>query len=112
MNSSSKKHIFKYFAIFASIIFSYLIIFFYFFFYLEKDFKDNFKNKSTLAFYKKYSPFVNHLRYKEVYRSKLIEQELLFNFIKDTASDKVILFQGDSWIEQINEITSNKQYLL
>ena len=112
MNSSSKKHLFKYFAIFASIIFSYLIIFFYFFFYLEKDFKDNFKNKSTLAFYKKYSPFVNHLRYKEVYRSKLIEQELLFNFIKDTASDKVILFQGDSWIEQINEITSNKQYLL
>ena len=63
-----------------------------------------------MAFYKVF-PFVNHLRYKEAYRSKLIEQELLFNFIKDTARDKVILFQGDSWIEQINEITSNKQYL-
>ena len=112
MNYKRKKTIFKFSAIIISISFTYILFFFYFFFSLEKEFTNNIKNKSTLTFYQKYSPIVNHLRYNETYKRIKIENELLFNYIKDNSDEKVILFQGDSWIEQINEKKDNKEFLI
>ena len=107
---SNKKKYFKFLAIVLSICFSYTAVFLYFFFNIEKDFENNFKNKTTLSFYQKYSPLVNHLRYKPTYYYET-EQELLFNFVKNETGRKEILFLGDSWMEQINLTEGNKKHL-
>ncbi len=108
---SNKKKYFKFLTILLSICFSYITFFFYFFFNIEKDFINNFKNQTTLSFYQKYSPLVNHLRYRDIYRYETKEDELLFNFIKNKSGKKQILFLGDSWMEQINLSEGNKKHL-
>ena len=110
MNTNKEKY-YKFFTILLSICFSYIAVFLYFFFNLEKNFVNNFKNRTTLSFYQKYSPLVNHLRYRDIYRFETIEQELLFNFIKNESDKRQILFLGDSWMEQINLTEGNKRHL-
>jgi len=99
-----KSFVFKLISIFLSIFLSYILIFFYFYNTLEKDFKDNFKNSESLFFYKKYSKKMNHLRYNDGYRSKNKKEEMIYNIIKNESDKKIILFQGDSWINQINTV--------
>ena len=106
------KHlIFKFLLIFLSTLLAYLIVFFYFYINLEKDFKNNIKNKENLYFYKKFSPIVNHIRYEDNYRFEKKESELIFNFIKNKSDKNIILFQGDSWFQQINEFKGMKNFI-
>ena len=94
-----------------SILISYFCIFFYFFFLLEKNFENNFKNKKTTFFYENYFSQIEHLRYKESYRKKLITEELIFNYLKKEKGNRTILFQGDSWMQQINKEKSSKDLI-
>jgi hypothetical protein len=106
------KHlVFKFLLIFFSTLLAYLIVFFYFYINLEKDFKNNIKNKENLYFYKKFSPIVNHIRYEDNYRFEKKESELIFNFIKNKSDKNIILFQGDSWFQQINEFKGIKNFI-
>ena len=41
----------------------------------------------------------------------LITDELIFNYVKNKGDGKVILFQGDSWMQQINKENSSKELL-
>ena len=102
----------KYLLVTISFFLSYLFIFFYFFFSLEKDFKDNFKVPKTAAFYKYYFQQIDHLRYKESYKNKIITDELIFNYIKNEKEGETILFQGDSWMQMINDEISHKELLI
>ena len=77
---------------------------------MEKDFENNIKNKENLYFYKKFSPIVNHIRYEDNYRFEKKESKLIFNFIKNKSDKNIILFQGDSWFQQINEFKGMKNF--
>ena len=103
---------YKYLLTLISFSLSYLFIFFYFFFSLEKDFKDNFKDPQTATFYKYYFQQIDHLRYKESYKNKIITNELIFNYIKNDKEAETILFQGDSWMQMINDEISHKKLLI
>lgn len=102
----------KYLLVTISFFLSYLFIFFYFFFSLEKDFKDNFKVPKTASFYKYYFQQIDHLRYKESYKNKIITDELIFNYVKNEKEGETILFQGDSWMQMINDEISHKELLI
>ena len=106
-----RSFIFKILSIFFSIFISYLIVFIYFYNNFEKDFKDNIKNETNFYFYKKFSPIVNHIRYEDSYRIEKKDSDLIFNFIKNESDKNIILFQGDSWIQQINEFKGIKNFL-
>ena len=82
---------------------SYILIYFYFFFSLENNFNNNFKNIETAKFYEKYFDQIEHIRFKKEYESKKITNELIFNYLKKETGSKTILFQGDSWMQQIND---------
>ena len=120
-----KKLIFYVLSFFISFVILYLLVFTYFFFTFEKDFKYNFQSLENLNFYKKYSKKVNHLRginWAEIYGARYIagikssdidsfdKKELLFSKLNNPTSGKTILFQGDSWFQQINKYQKVKEY--
>ena len=120
-----KKLIFNVLIFFVSFAILYLLVFTYFFFTFEKEFKYNFQSLENLNFYKKYSKKVNHLRginWAEIYGARYIagikssdidsfdKKELLFSKLNNPTSGKTILFQGDSWFQQINKYQKVKEY--
>jgi hypothetical protein len=105
-----KKLIFYVLSFFISFVILYLLVFTYFFFTFEKDFKYNFQSLENLNFYKKYSKKVNHLRIEPSDIDSLDKKEQLFNKLNNSTSDKIILFQGDSWFQQINQFQKVKDY--
>ena len=102
------KSFLKIFTILFSLILGYILVFFYFYVNFEKDFKKNIKNKDNLKIYKKFSPLLHHIRYADNYRFEKKGPGLIFNFIKNQSGKKIILFQGDSWFEQINDFEDIK----
>jgi hypothetical protein len=107
-----KKLIFYVLSFFISFVILYLLVFTYFFFTFEKDFKYNFQSLENLNFYKKYSKKVNHLRGIEPSDiDSFDKKEQLFSKLNNSTSDKTILFQGDSWFQQINRYQKVKDYL-
>jgi hypothetical protein len=107
----NKNFIFSVLVFCLSLLIIYLFIFTFYFINLEKNFEKNFKNYKTFSTYNKYSREINHIRYKDEYRFKEITNELIFNFIKNDPGKKIILFQGDSWVHQINKYESTKKIL-
>ena len=105
-----KKFIFYVLSFFIPFVIIYLLVFAYFFFTFEKNFKYNFQSLENLNFYKKYSKKINHLRGVSVINS-VDKKDLLFSKLGNSTSDKVILFQGDSWFDQINFFQKVKDYL-
>ncbi len=105
-----KKLIFKFLLIFLSTFFTYLLFFLYFYSNLEKDFEKNIKNEKNLYFYKKFSPLLNHIRYKDSYRLESKESKLIFDRIKNKSDKNIILFQGDSWFQKISESEEYDNY--
>ena len=101
-----KNYFFKFILFSLSILFTYIFVFFYFFSTFEKDFKNNYKNTENFLIYKKYVNKINHLRYHDKYRFEKVGEQMIFNNIKDISDKKVILFQGDSWMVQINTYKS------
>ncbi len=98
----TKKVIFYILSFFIFLSIFYIVFFVYFFFNLEKEFKYNFQNLNNLNFYKKYLGKVNHLRFEPIKKNNINKEYQLFNKITNSENKKTILFQGDSWFEQIN----------
>lgn len=106
-----KNTLFKVLTPALSILITYFLIFFFSYITLEKNFKGNFKVKETVVFYKKYFSEINHLRYKERYRLEKKTNDLIFNYIKKGNKKNILLFQGDSWFNQLNDYQSTKKIL-
>lgn len=99
--------------IFLTVILTSVILLFIFYAYgvyaIKSEFKFNFKNKDQFLFYKKYSKIVNHLRFSEKYQNFSTNKEnQLFTIINENKNKNIILFQGDSWFQQIDKIENKK----
>ena len=106
-----KNFIFSALLIFLSTLTIYIFVFLFYFISLDNNFERNFKHSETLTFYKKYINIIEHLRYQDDYRFKKLDSELIFNLIKEGSDENVILFQGDSWMNQLNTNKSAKNLL-
>ena len=88
-----------------SIIIIYIVLFFYTFFNFNNEFEHAFKSFEDLNFHEKYSKKIHHIREKVLlewlWKKPQIE-DLLFTKI-GTLDDKeeIVLFQGDSYMEQL-----------
>ena len=102
---------------FITIIFFYFLTFFYLYISANNELKNNFfKDTEKLNFYKKYSEIVNHVRLttspSDPTTTKNINlNEMLFTVINKSDTGNTILFQGDSWIQQITDVKENSNYL-
>ena len=89
----------------VTIILVYIILFIYTFINFNNEFKYAFKSLENLNFHEKYSKKIHHLRAESVLNKlfkKAQVEDLLFSTINEI-SDKniIVLFQGDSWMEQL-----------
>ena len=89
----------------TSIILIYIVLFIYTFFNFDKDFGYTFKSSENLNFHQKYSKKLHHIR-DEIALDLLFKkpkvEDLLFTTINNIEDKEVIvLFQGDSWMEQL-----------
>ena len=89
----------------TSIILIYIVLFIYTFFNFDKDFRYTFKSSENLNFHQKYSKKLHHIR-EEITLNLLFKkpkvEDLLFTTINNIEDKEVIvLFQGDSWMEQL-----------
>ena len=89
----------------TSIILIYIVLFIYTFFNFDKDFEYTFKSSENLNFHQKYSKKLHHIR-DEITLNLLFKkpkvEDLLFTTINNIEDKEVIiLFQGDSWMEQL-----------
>ena len=107
----SKKFFFSFLAIIFSSFFIYTLIFIFYFNNLEKNFEENFKEKKTAQFYKKYSDKIHHIRYTDNFRFEIKTDELIFNYLKNEIGDSILL-QGDSWFKKINNYESSQKIIL
>jgi len=90
---------------FVSVILGYLLLFIYTFFNFNNEFKYTFRSLEILNFHEKYSKIIHHVREEytldSLFKKSKVE-DLLFTTINDPKDKKkVILFQGDSWMEQL-----------
>ena len=94
-----------------SIILIYTVLFIYTFFNFDKEFEYTFKTSENLNFQQKYSKKIHHIR--EEYALDLLFKkpevtDLLFTTINNTEDKEIIvLFQGDSWMEQLTSPVYN-----
>ena len=89
----------------VSIFLLYTLVFIYTFFNFNNEFKYTFKSLENLNFHEKYSKKLHHIR-AELDLNKLFKrpkvEDLLFTTITNPEEKEVIvLFQGDSWMEQL-----------
>tara|TARA_B100000945_G_scaffold293929_1_gene270294 strand:- start:919 stop:2028 length:1110 start_codon:yes stop_codon:yes gene_type:complete len=106
-----KKFIFSSLLILLSIFIIYVFVFLFYLIFLDKNLKHTFKHTETVNFYKRYIDTIEHLRFEDGYQYKKIERELIFNLIKAGNDRKIILFQGDSWMKQLNNNQSTTDIL-
>ncbi len=110
MNNISNKHK-TYFAFLAGLFIVYFIVFIKTFISLNDEFHFAFKSKENYSFHKKYSKKLHHIR-DENNLSNLIVREgvedLLFTNIHNEGK-RTIIFQGDSWINQIETAKNDSQ---
>ena len=88
-----------------SILLIYIVLFIYTFFNFDKNFGYTFKSSENLNFHQKYSKKLHHIR-DEITLNLLFKkpkvEDLLFTTINNIEDKEVIiLFQGDSWMEQL-----------
>jgi hypothetical protein len=89
-----------------------MLLFIYTFFNFHNEFKSTFKSLENLNFHKKYSEKIHHIRNEMVldrlWKKPKVE-DLLFTTINTLENKEVIvLFQGDSYMEQLNDNISRK----
>jgi len=92
---------------FVSIFLLYALLFIYTFFNFNSEFKYTFKSLENLNFHEKYSKKIHHIRevshLRKLHRKPKVE-DLLFTTINEIKNKKkIILFQGDSWMEQLSD---------
>ena len=95
----------------TSIILIYIVLFIYTFFNFDKNFGYTFKSSENLNFHQKYSKKLHHIR-DEITLNLLFKkpkvEDLLFTTINNIEDKEVIiLFQGDSWMEQLTSPVDN-----
>lgn len=104
--------------IFITFIFCFFFIYIFIFFFLY--FKINnivvfgyLKNLDEINFYKNYSEITHHLREPQVVQKKnnYLITEYIYNHVTEENSGETILFQGDSWFQQIKEYNSSNDFL-
>ena len=93
-----KKIYFKIFSIFLGLILGYCSIFLIFFFSFDKHFVNTIKSKEKFEIINKYRNVLNHVRSYNHETSDLVYSSIN----KYNLNNRNILFQGDSWYEQIN----------
>ena len=70
-----------------------------------------FKSIENLNFHKNYSEKLHHLRTSGFWGHNGKKETYLYTTVNKFSPNKInILFQGDSWIEQLVAFTSNKSY--
>jgi hypothetical protein len=107
-----KKFLFSFLMFIFSFGIIYLLIFIYINLNLDKFLKYNIINKKNIInFYKEKSNTLHHLRDpKYVNTEKKNLEEYIFSYIEKNDSRETILFQGDSWFDQINLYANANQY--
>ena len=96
---------FKIFSFFLAVILIYILLFFIIFFKVDKIKPNHFNSLEQIDFHKRYSEKIHHIRDQHALNNlfkKDILSDLLFTTInKVNEKDKIILLQGDSWMDQI-----------
>ena len=87
----------------------YILLFIYTFFNFQNEFTYSFKSLENLNFHEKYSKKIHHIR-EEVALSLLFKkpkvEDLLFSTINELeGKKKIVLIQGDSWMEQLTSMS-------
>ena len=100
----------------VSFVIFYSILFFFTFLNFKNEFKYSFKTLKNLEIHEKYSKKIHHIR-EEInllnYFKKTTELDLIFTSInKFKKESDIVLFQGDSWFEQINGAKKNKFFFI
>jgi len=92
-------------SLFFSLLLIYVVIFFKIYFEDQEKYTFLFKHKESLEFHIKYSKKIHHLRNSvDEWEIEGKPENFLFSSIsKFSKNKKNILFQGDSWMEQINQ---------
>jgi len=107
-----RKKIFIFLTLIISILVVYLFTYFFIFLNLEKYLHPAFTDKESTFFYKNNSQIVNHLKQPEILIGKNKNvNEYIFSYISDNKKNEVILFQGDSWFQQVYEYESATLFL-
>tara|TARA_Y100000590_G_C15724663_1_gene1014768 strand:+ start:1821 stop:2975 length:1155 start_codon:yes stop_codon:yes gene_type:complete len=92
----------------------YIILFIYTFLNLNNELRHSFDSLKNLNFHEKYSRKLNHIRdpnsFEELFKEAKVE-DMLFTEINNIKNKNIIiLFQGDSWFEQLTFV-SEKNYV-
>ena len=87
----------------------YILLFIHTFFNFQNEFAYSFKSLENLDFHEKYSKKIHHIR-EEVALSLLFKkpkvEDLLFSTINELeGKKKIVLIQGDSWMEQLTSMS-------
>ena len=89
----------------VSIPIIYVILFIHTFFNLHNEFQENFKSLENLNFHEKYSKKIHHIREKVLlewlWKKPQIEDLLFTTITNPEEKEVIVLFQGDSWMEQL-----------
>ena len=101
--------------IFGSVVVIYTVLIFHTFFNLDKYFSFTFQSLENLNFHQKYSKKIHHIReessMEELFKKAKIE-DLLFTTINEVDDeDLTVLFQGDSYMEQLTFQGPGKKYI-
>ena len=99
----------------VSIAVIYMLLFIYTFFNFHNEFKSTFKSLENLNFHEKYSEKIHHIRNERVldrlWKKPKVE-DLLFTTINTLENKEVIvLFQGDSYMEQLTFPGPDKNHI-
>jgi len=97
-----KNKIFIFFSFFLFGTFIYIIFGIFAFLDFNKNKKNLFKTYEDLNFHMKYSEKLHHLRDSNRWGEE--KNDYLFSTISKNKKGKLVLLQGDSWMEQVQEI--------
>ena len=104
----------SYLAIFTflvGIFLLYTILFIYTFFNFNNEFKYAFQSLENLNFHEKYSKKIHHIRDELVlntlFKKPQVEDLLFTTITNPEEKEVVVLFQGDSWMEQLTSPVDN-----
>ncbi|RPG94556.1 MAG: hypothetical protein CBE13_002345 [Candidatus Pelagibacter sp. TMED253] len=111
MKINSKKNN-TYFAFIAGLLIVYFFVFIKTLINIDEELKFAFKSKENYLFHKKYSRQIHHIRDESALDNmigKTTSKDLLFSNIYNDGK-KTILFQGDSWINQIGRVQNKRSF--
>lgn len=89
----------------------YILLFIHTFFNFQNEFTYSFKSLENLNFHEKYSKKIHHIRDELVlntlFKKPQVEDLLFTTITNPEEKEVVVLFQGDSWMEQLTSPVDN-----